>query len=92
MVFLGKRRELPHVEMARTLLTELPEEQADCHKNRDGKLLGHLFGVRDAGGHFGVVRSGDVRRRGRRTRFAAPMLYFQVWFEGSTPHLDLASR
>ena len=50
MVFLDTRRALPHVKMARTLPMELPEQHADYHKNRDGKLLGHLVGVRGAVG------------------------------------------
>ena len=46
MVFLDTSRE------ARTLHTKLPEERSDHRKNRVGKLLGHLVGVREAGGLF----------------------------------------
>ena len=52
MVFLDTIRAHPHIEVARTLHTKLPEEHSDHRKNRVGKLLGHLVGVREAGGLF----------------------------------------
>ena len=52
MVFLDTIRAHPHIAVARTLHTKLPEEHSDHRKNRVGKLLGHLVGVREAGGLF----------------------------------------